>query len=519
MRDVKVLPPPRPSVQDENAMWVDEQIWGHRLWDAQSPWLIFLEFLTIAESRHRDQALFTGDLLDDAGYPVAVTFKPQRRMHLRNILYNNETLFDVAERYPDDATAWRKWLEWMQDNAQAVPNRDFSYLKKRFNSFKQFADLVGMLRSSTLESNTNKRWSSRFVFPFGSNAIYEDLNVSGAGPSREYIYFGRPGELLYQMLHRSARANELRPYLESALQKRDPCDRLLALMQPGDQGDLQTRSTGYLPYASHPSFDALSTDWLSLFELNLPRFDAYSHLATLGALHLMLYQLVVAADRIGSRDPYFVCEVVAPRKTLVRELSGSSYMQNNQLPQQAVEHYVRALAGKPEWQAAASDPAGFTACRQLMRDHVRWPSDERDYDGPAEADALLIALRRAALSRHRQHVANVHRSYGGGAGLVSRRGTNRLRYAPTDELLKTLILANVPTRMEYGEFLTVLFDRYGLVFGEREAHQVLSSDEFDKRAFQANSERLEVRLKTLGMLRRLSDACAYVENPLRKAAQ
>jgi hypothetical protein len=48
---------------------------------------------------------------------------------------------------------------------------------------------------------------------------------------------------------------------------------------------------------------------------------------------------------------------------------------------------------------------------------------------------------------------------------------------------------------------------------------VLSSDEFDKRAFQANSERLEVRLKTLGMLRRLSDACAYVENPLRRAAQ
>ena len=47
----------------------------------------------------------------------------------------------------------------------------------------------------------------------------------------------------------------------------------------------------------------------------------------------------------------------------------------------------------------------------------------------------------------------------------------------------------------------------------------LSTDEFDKRAFQANSERLEVRLKTLGMLRRLSDACAYVENPLRKAAQ
>jgi hypothetical protein len=121
------------------------------------------------------------------------------------------------------------------------------------------------------------------------------------------------------------------------------------------------------------------------------------------------------------------------------------------------------------------------------------------------------------LQRHRRHVGSVHRSYGGGVGLVSRRGTNRLRYAPTDELLKALILANVPNRMEYGQFLSLLFERYGFVFGEREAQQVLTSEEIDKRAFQANSERLESRLRTLGMLRRLSDACAYVENPLRRA--
>jgi len=195
-----------------------------------------------------------------------------------------------------------------------------------------------------------------------------------------------------------------------------------------------------------------------------------------------------------------------------------SYLRNNQLPARAVEEYVRAIGRTEPWRIAACDPAGFATCRQLMRERFRWPRDEDDYDGPAEPEALLAGLRRAALARHRQHVANVHRSYGGGAGLVSRRGTNRLRYAPTDELLKTLILANVPVRIEYGEFLALLFERYGFVFGEREARQVLDAEEFDKRAFQANSERLESRLRTLGMLRRLSDACAYVENPLRRAA-
>ncbi len=38
-------------------------------------------------------------------------------------------------------------------------------------------------------------------------------------------------------------------------------------------------------------------------------------------------------------------------------------------------------------------------------------------------------------------------------------------------------------------------------------------DEFDKKAFQANSRRLEQRLGSLGLLRRLSDGCAYVVNP------
>jgi hypothetical protein len=101
-------------------------------------------------------------------------------------------------------------------------------------------------------------------------------------------------------------------------------------------------------------------------------------------------------------------------------------------------------------------------------------------------------------------------------GLVSKRGTNKFRYAPTDALLKALILANVERRMELKEFLAKVFDRYGLVFGDREAEQVLDREQFDKKAFQANAHRLEQRLGSLGVLRRLSDACAYVQNPFER---
>jgi hypothetical protein len=55
--------------------------------------------------------------------------------------------------------------------------------------------------------------------------------------------------------------------------------------------------------------------------------------------------------------------------------------------------------------------------------------------------------------------------------------------------------------------------RYGIVFGDREAERVLPKGDFDKKAFRANARRLEQRLGSLGVLKRLSDACAYVINP------
>lgn len=504
-----ILPLPHRQDYRDNKMWVDEQIWGHRLWDSESPWMLFLEFLTVAEACHRSGELFNGGTLQ-------LLFRPYKRLHLRNILFNNETLFQIDERYPESAIAWSKWLEWISDHAKGVTPRDFSYLKSRFHSFHQFASLVGMLRGSAVESDTNKRWSSRFVFPFGPNALYEDLNITATGNvSREYINFGRTGELLYLMLCRSSSAVRLRDSFAPLLAGNNPWNKLLALFQPQAAEDQETRKDSFLPYRQHPIFDRLAEDWLHVLGLTLPGFDAFPHLVTLGALHTLLYQLTVAGEWANSR-PHFICEVVAPKKTLVRELSSLNYQENNLLPQRALESYLSQISASPEWKHAITQPGAFTHCKLILEERVRWPKDADDYEGCSEPDTLMSELRHAAISRHRQHVANVHRNYGRDIGLVSKRGTNRLRYAPTDTLLKALVLANVAKRMEYKDFLLQVYQRYGFIFGEREAEAVLSKDDFEKKAFQANSHRLEQRLASLGMLRRLSDACAYIQNPLAR---
>lgn len=500
--------PPREDYRD-NSMWVDEQIWGHRLWDSESPWLLFLEFLNVAEA-----SLRTGQLFQNGTHPLL--FKPYKRLHLRNILFNNEILTQIAQRHPENKSAWNAWLDWMSVNAKGVLPRDFSYLRERFHSFQQFVSLVGILRGSAVESESNKRWSSRFVFPFGPNALYEDLNISAAGKvSREYIYFGRTGELVYLMLCRSKRTDELASRFAALLSGQNQWNKLLKLFQPDGGEDLETRAHSFLPYSEHPVFDLLADDWLHLLSLELPGFDALPHLVTLGAFHVMLYQLRVCSDLL-STPLHFISEVVAPKKTLVRELSALNYQENSLLSQKAVEAYLEGITTSDRWQHAKSQASAFAACKAILEDQVRWPNDPEDYEGCSEPDALVAELRRAALARHKQHVASVHRQYGRDVGLVSKRGTNRLRYAPTDVLLKTLVLANVSRRMEYKEFLELLFTRYGFVFGEREAEQVLSHEDFEKKAFQTNSDRLEQRLSSLGMLRRLSDACAYIQNPLAR---
>ncbi len=509
-----IVQPPHPN-EHKISPWVDEQIWGHRLWDSESSWLLFLEFLTVAEASYRD-----GRLLEEDGSYRPLAFKPNKRMYLRNILFNNDDILRIAERHPDSPSAWVVWLQSMEETAFGLPApRDFSYLRKRFHSFHQFASIVAMIRGADVEGRSNKRWTSRFVFPFGPNAIYEDLigNVSSGTVSRDYVNFGRTGELLYLMLSRSSLRAELQQGLERVLKPTGPWNRLVGLLQPTNEDDDRSiRGNSYLPYKYHPSFDRLAQDWVSVLSLSMPQYDAFPHLVTLGSLNVLLYQLAVALEwRKRSEPLQIVCEIVAPKKSLVRELSFDSYLENNLLPAQAIGTYIDNIAASAEWRQAVGEPGAFIRCRQILQDRVRWGESPEDYDGPSNPEALLMELRVFALAGHKQHVANIHRSYGRDIGLVSKRGTNKLRYAPTDGLLKTLLLANVVDRMELNEFLQRIYERYGFIIDDRQAEKALAKELFDKKAFQANARRLEERLGSLGLLRRLSDGCAYVENPYR----
>ncbi|MDZ4867977.1 MAG: hypothetical protein SGI91_11695 [Alphaproteobacteria bacterium] len=516
MTKASILPRPV-GHEDRNGpeIWVDEAIWGHRLHDEQTPWLTVLEFFCVLQAEHANGRALKEPVIN------ALSYKPQTQLHLRNLVFNNPHIATTLAANLNDEAAWAMWHAQIKGSAGGIGNPDFSYLKDQFSSFADFAAVIRFLQNSAIEGASNKRWSSKFVFPFGPNSLFEDVSVSAAGGvSVDRRFFARTGELLYLMLTRSSAANALRDKLTAEfLNANLPHDRLVGALQKKTEYAGNERAGSYLPLAQYPAFDRLGEDWLAILKLPIPIYDTTPHLVIITGLNLALYQLERAAEVANKSRPTLVCEIVGPRRSIVRDLSADSFEHNVALPHMALERYIRQFADTPEWQAALQSEEPVLSAAELLGKQFSWPEDDdledRTFASPGE---LMVELERKATVRHRQHVGKVHNVWSRAIGLSSRRSSRRVRYAPTDRLLKTLVVCCVEERLEFKLFLELLFERYGIVVGEAQAKSIIDRGAADQESFADNARRLEERLSGLGLLRRLSDSCAYVENPFVKAA-
>lgn len=494
---------------------VDENIWGHRLYDEQLPHLTVLEFLGVLGS-NLDQPL-----RPHAGLGGAVRFKPQRQMRLRGLLFNNPYVESIAESKLADEEKWRQWFDKFEQGKTGNGDgaSDVAYLRQCFNSFDDFAKAIELLRSSSIESRSNKRWSSKFVFPFGPDALYEDLEIDSKGNmSNDRRFFARSGELLYLMLTRAKRGAELGDLLANRMFVRSaPMNRLARALQGAAQSPENPRISGYLPEASSPRFDQLCEDWLAILSRDIPVYDALEHLIAVTGLNMLLYFLERAKKTAGNDEPVeFVCEIVSKDGRKVRALSGDSYLANQGFPEKAIRAHVESIRSEKAWIDAGSAEFPDAERLKLLNEVFQWPpvggKNEEDYSGQSPDD-LVSKLVELALPRHAQHVGKIHGTWSRALGLSSRRLSRRYRYAPNDRLLKSIVIAIVGERMQFDEFLAEANRRYGLVIGDAEGARFVESKSIDQGELSENRDNLEARLVGLGLVRRLSDSCSFVENP------
>lgn len=499
----------RPKI-DKVDFAVDEHIWGHRLYDEQLPHLTVLEFLGVLGS-NLEKPL-------NAGPDEKVKYQPQHQIRLRGLVFNNPYVEAVRSKNISEEEKWKVWKEHFAQDSTKMGDEDMDYLRKVFTKFDDFAKAIELLRSSAFEARSNKRWSSKFVFPFGPDALFEDLRVDSGGAANDRRFFARTGELLYLMLSRGMRGPELGKKLVDRLFNANvPMNRLVRALQGPVQQAPNPRDVGYLPYEKHPRFDVMCEDWLAILSRDMPIYDALDHLITSAGLNLLLYFLECAKATSGDVEPVeFVCEIVSKERTKVRALSGDSYQSNQALSQRAIKASVESIKLTDDWANALKSDYPDAECAKLMRERFQWPSadgEDDDEGGGKSGVELVKRLAARAEARHDQHVGKIHSAWAKSIGLSSRRLARRTRYAPNDKLLKTLVVTLVKDRMQFDEFLHVAKQRYGLIIGDEEGVRLITDKKVDQEALSENQNNLESRLVGLGLVRKLSDSCSFVENP------
>lgn len=492
-----------------NKLWVDEAIWGHRFYNDQTPWFVLLEFLAIFCSRE-EQGRALKEVQQD-GMHETFSYHIPKLVPLRQLIFNNPQIHHIEETKNTDAEQWHEWFRTFSND------NDFRYLKERFGSFSRLARIIEFFQTTSIEPHRQRRWSSRFLFPYGPNCIYADLPANLGSPDRRF--FGRGGELLYLMLNRSGKGQEVSDLIaKKLLRKDDRWNRVSqALLPEGYKAasNLVDSGIGYLPFSERPEYVALADTWIKLLKLDLPGEALFDPLMRLTSLHMLLYMLRRSNEEIGDKsEPKFVLEIASPKRTTIFELSKENFAANRMLSSRAVRAFVESAKEDERWEAALDARAPADAMRQYLTERFAWEPE----DGPPSggAQSIFDSLREYAENRHQQHVAKVHSEWTRQIGLaVSRRGAGTW-YSPDDSLLKALVISTVDEgREEFHRFLSKLYDRFQIIIGANEAEKAFGNLPTDQNAFMQNTQRLEQRLKTLGLLRRLSDDCAYVENPFR----
>lgn len=525
-----------PFLEDVDHARVDEVIWGHRLREDQTAWLLVLEMLNVA------QACLDSDVNDplaDMGRIDAPNARPRLRMRFRNLLFRlNQKAAELAEavqlRSISSDKAWDIWLDHTKEYYEGPGIADYSVLRSRFDDFIQFERGIDLVRSTAISGQGGgKGIYNRFIFPIAPEALYWETGLKSDGGTKRADptanTFTRAGTLLHIMLSRSANAPVLRECLKCFLERDSQARRLVRHLQIDEPDDSRTPPKTYLPYSSHTRFDRLGEDFFRILTLKAPDNDKLQWLVPLSALHLSLYHAEVALNLVKSDELTLpmICEIVAPRKTVVRQLSIESLTENADLARRAVDSYLNSSFNLKDWTAIVDDkeatPVELVAkARDFIHKTLKAP--KRIYDDhvlSSGVDGLKDEVIRFFKDRHAREFSRVHVTYGREAGLISKRATNRYRYAPTDQLLQSLVLANVAHETSLEDFLDTLFLRYGIIVGPRQQNLLDQAGyaELGKiisgQSFRHNQSRLEARLKSMGMLRRLSDSQAYVINPLQ----
>ncbi len=518
------LPVPN-KLEDGNNQWIEEAIYGHRFYNDQTPWFTYLEFLHVCEHRRRDRNHRSLFVRPTEGRHETFEYVMPAREELRRLLFLDERLDELASKpLIDERQALREWL----DELAAEDRRDadtYAYLGQRFSGLRDIHTAVQLVRSAEIDQHRGRRYTSRHLVPFGPAALTADFRPQAKGaPSHDRRFFARGGELVFLMLGRSNASAQLEQLIEGRLlDENSRWNRLIAALQPTEtQRPTSLLEGGYLPLPHHPRYDRLAEDMVQLLTLDgLDSENLHEPLVRLIGLNVLLYLHERSVEVLGEPLPPLVLDLAGADASALRSVARSQYNQNRELSARAVRRHVERVRELDEWRDVVRRP-DRTARREFFERYLGFKpvvKNSSRYSREDDAKTMLKEICELTLANHEQHLVRVPGVFADAIGLATaRRGFGRA-YGASDALLEALVLSQVTAPMSFDQFLARLYERYHIVIGYTEALQAFSTPNAPQEQFKINQRRLEERLRSLGLLRRLSDDCAFVFNPFSKAGR
>lgn len=499
---------PETAQPDSWKVNVEQMIWGHRLINDQTSWLLLLETLSIMSARAADKnetRIFPG--LDDTH--EAFSYHVPTRKQLRQVLFQDHVLDEIAKG-GDNLSDEAKWERWFAESK----SKDNAYLKERFEKFSSFHDAVELLRAAVVEPERDRRPTSRHLVPGGVDMLMADYGLkAGDKINNDRKFYARGGELIFLMLNRSRHRSKLEELVRKRLlTKGSRWNKLAELLQPvkAQDPDPVQYKIGYLPLPHHETYDRLAEDWIALLSLEqLPDDQLAEPLMRLTGLHVVRYLIERSAEVLGrpTEQPIPI-DMSTDSATGLRRVSRERFQLHREMSRLAISKVIDDFAASAAWRDAdeAGDPVSLR--KKMLKEVFSHTASPKITD----ASEMIEEMRAEALAKHSNHLGLMLATQTDRIGLgVTRPGQGRW-YAASNGFLEAMILANVAEPVELEQHLQTLWKRYRFVIGPSIGQKELGEDApFGQ--LRSNQRIFEERLRMLGFVERLSDDCAFVQNP------
>jgi len=428
---------------------------------------------------------------------------------------------------------------------QAVRENDLPVLKQFLRNLEiVLYDLNG--------KEADRSWYARSLYPLHESLLYFELRKVGDNLAIERNFFARGGELYFLMLaHGTEKHPERREFIESRfrqlLTKNKIIENVVTKITSAIDEDKEEYKEAKLrsdklddcpilpvnaPVENEHLFENFAIELEQLLQVDLDVYEVFHLLMTLICFQLNRYMYERAHLPNSENKIYYFFDCMESKNKNITYLSARIFEQHELIIKekldQAFENKYKDTVGSdenieqllPSWREKPEQFLELMGLQKLKSRKKTIVQKLMQCHTPADVKGKLKdVVREVASESLTKEMLSIIRTLARDGGFATfRRGSAaNYRYTISDTFLQMLVFTKVKPqgKMEFFEFLDVLYRDYGIVIGEKQAKDsgLYDMSRLNVRYFQENEKALRDKLLQNGLLIEFSDATAMIENP------